>query len=125
METDKKKSYNILLCLITKNIPHELICILFNEWNIEKNYLVCGNIYCSNFIIQKEENMRINKNYIYSICNDICDIHYTIQYILKNNIHYEEKAFLDSYIYESMYYLTNDDKNNFYTLYPAYFDEFI
>lgn len=125
MEVNKKKANNIILCMLKKNIPDEIIHMLFCEWNVEKNYLVCANIYCSGFVVEKEENLIIKKNHIYSICNNVCDIHYTIQYILENDIYYEEKAFLDDYIYESIYSLTNNERNNFYNLYPSYFDEFI
>ena len=125
MDINKKKSYNIILCLLKKNLPDEIIHMLFCEWKVEKNYWVCANIYCSGFIIGKEENIIINKNRIYSICNNICDIHYTIQYLLENDVYYQERSFLNDYIYNSICCLENEDKNKFYEIYPYYFDEII
>lgn len=116
METNKKKAYDIILCLKKKGIPDEIIYILFFEWKIEKNYSVCANIYCSNYVAKKINNC--------SICSNICDIHYNIQYMLKNDIHqYEDDENRNSYIYESICKLTNEEKNKIYEKYPLYFND--
>lgn len=123
MELDNKKKYNMILCLKIKNVPDDLIIILFDKWKIGNYFFVCDNIYCSNFMLAEEKNFIVKKDKIYSICSANCDIHFNIQYILENDIHYEEKTFLDSCIYEFITSLKENEKKYIYNLYPMYFDD--
>lgn len=119
-----KNKYKILLCIEKKKVPAEIIELLFKKWKIGEYIFVCDNIYCSKFMMAEEKNFMVKKDKIYSICSDNCDIHFNIQYILENNIHYEEKVYLDDLIYDFICHLSENEKNKFHILYPVYFDDF-
>ena len=100
----------------------EIIYILFCEWYVEKNYVICANIYCSNYVVENKDNYMTKYIQKYPICSNICDIQYNIQYILKNDIyHYDDDENINSHIYDSICKLTNEQKNNLCKKYPLYF----
>ena len=124
MNANRHTMYTLILTL-NKKIPIELITILFNEWKIGKIFFKCDNILCSNLVEINDENIIIKNSNIYSICSTNCNIHFYIQYILKNDVHYEEKADFDDFIYGFIGNLSKYEKQQFINIYPEYFIDYL
>lgn len=120
MDIDRKKKLNMILCLIKKKVPEELIKLLFYEWKIGEQFCCCVNIYCSNIMMIRKRKLLAIDNLIYSTCSDYCDVQFIILYMMENNINFQKKIFLGNHVHDLICKLSDDEKQKLSKIYPGY-----